>query len=340
MNSIHTFTNILFALSVLFFAQIFATAEAQCIYIDGSGMLQQVNTAGDVPSQFRNTARCAKSGGSVNSQSSSRDFLAAPNEIQIEGNSRSEYINTALGRVQLRWPRRIESVFGRTPLRATTDAANTVSRALKRSAFPSKLQSLNLDWQVVFMDADLPETQIPTYLIQNCHPGWMTPPANIYIVAQRVAGVCSPGERPSRVADEMLTRVMVHEMGHAVEYYMLDGHGGGDRMRAEGFATWFEQYASGFSSILNQRNIISEAKLRARNAIAASPTQFSFSGSGTDYARAAAFFSAIESRLGARAIADVYGTMVKDDLSFFPAIERSMGWNANRLNEEVLRYLK
>ena len=43
-------------------------------------------------------------------------------------------------------------IFGRTPVRAMQDAAKSVSRALKKNAFPLELQRFDLDWDVVFMD--------------------------------------------------------------------------------------------------------------------------------------------------------------------------------------------
>jgi hypothetical protein len=126
------------------------------------------------------------------------------------------------------------------------DAARTIARIISKPAFPAEVRRLKFDWQVIFMDGKLPETQIPEVLARSCHPGWMTPPANIYIVAQRVAGDCGGGqEQVPRVADSTLAAVLVHEIAHAIEYHLLGPAFGGDRMRAEGFATWFTDYASG-----------------------------------------------------------------------------------------------
>ncbi|MCC6953310.1 MAG: hypothetical protein IT290_04265 [Deltaproteobacteria bacterium] len=293
--------------------------------------MRQVNALADVPYELRKHAKCFRS--------SQDTYLAKPQDIELQGSIRREQISSPVGTIHMRWPRKVETQFGRTPLRAMTDVANTVSKALRRASFPSRLQSLNLEWQVIFLDAELPETQIPAYLIANCHPGWMTPPANIYIVAQRVTGGCSNTRVPERVADKELAEVLVHEMGHAIEYHLLEGTNGGDRMRAEGFATWFEGYASDFSSLLNSRNIIDEQKRRAKASIQQSQGYFAFKGSAEDYARAAMNFYAISSRRGVSSLIDVYERMVRDNVGFMVAVDKELDWDAERLAEEIGKFL-
>jgi hypothetical protein len=267
------------------------------------------------------------------------DRLAAPEDIKLKGNIRREEISTPVGRVELRWPRSVELLFGRNPLHAMTDAARTVNQAIRTSSFPRELQNLNADWQVVFMDENLPETQIPYNLISNCHPGWMTPPANIYIVAQRVAAGCNGGKaRRSSVADADLAKVLIHEMGHAVEFQLLQNEFGRNRMRAEGFATWFEGYAASYSSTVNRNQLKEDELTQAKYAIKKSPGEFAFSGDSLDYARASMYFSAIVDRRGLSGLMDVYKAMVRDHLDFFPAIQKELGWSRAELEKEVTKY--
>lgn len=303
--------------------------KEMCVYRTGTGTIKQTNSREDVPAQYQDNANCF-------SPSNNR-YLAPPQEVEIQGTARREDISSPLGRIKMRWPRKVEVLFGRTPMRAMEDAARTVARALSKSSFPSALQKLNLDWQVVFLDDEMPETQIPSYLIQNCHPGWMTPPANIYIVGQRVAGGCGGNRASKGVADSVLTGVLIHEMGHVVEHYLLRNSFDGDRMRAEGFATWFEEYASDYSSYVNRRDIVRNHKVQAKAAMRNSPNNFAFSGTSEDYSRAAMYFAAIADKRGISSLMEVYKTMTATGASFFPAIEKTLGWNRERLEQEAKR---
>ena len=223
-----------------------ASAKEICIYTDKSGTFKTAKSKASIPRKFRARAIC-KDEKELKAAASRRGTqLAAPEDIELKGNIRRERLNSSLGPIDLRWPRTAETLFGRTPLRAMADAARTVSKASRTSAFPSEIQGLNIEWKVVFMDADLPSTQIPAQLRNNCHPGWMTPPANIYIVAQRIAGNCGDQKTvKSSVADSQLTETLVHEIAHVLEYHLLKKKPPSfNRMRSEGFATWFETFAA------------------------------------------------------------------------------------------------
>jgi len=267
-----------------------------------------------------------------------QDYLAKPADIALSGNVRREIINSPLGPISVKWPRKTESLFGRTPLKALSDAALTVSKALARGSVPTELQRLNLPWQVVFLDEDLPELQIPAYLISNCHPGWMTAPANVYIVGQRVAGGCQSTRVGQGVADAELTEVLIHEMGHAIEHAFLGQNFGNDRMRAEGFATWFANYASQFSSLLNRRVSDEKLKLAAKQAIQQSP-QFNFQGSYLDYQRAASIFRVIEDRKSVTDVFAVESLIAKSGVPLMTAIEKRTSWNTQMLDHEIRKYL-
>lgn len=265
--------------------------------------------------------------------------LAKPEDINLKGNIRVADITSSVGRIELRWPRSVEQLFGKTPERAMVDAAVAVSRALKASAFPGPVQNLNQEWSIVFIDADQPTSQIPMALISSCHPGWMTPPANIYIVAQKAANFCSGQKVSSSLADSRLAQVLIHEMGHAVDYQLLQEQFGRNRMRAEGFASWFEQYASDYSGVIPRGSVKSYYTGMAKESLASSG-QFTFSGSASDYARASLFFSAVEDRRGIPGILAIYARMRKSSSEFIPALLAEMGWDAKKLSEEMSRVIK
>ena len=325
-----------------------------CVFRSDRGEVKQVDSIRKVPRELREQAQCfameapSEKGRASRSAPSGKttrgaaggDQMASPDQVALEGNIREEDIGTPIGRIKLRWPRSAETLFGRTPLRAMTDAARTVSKAIRANSFPNYIQDMNMEWQVVFMDADLPETQIPAYLRTNCHPGWMTPPANIYIVADRIAGGCSGSHSTASVADSQLTEVLVHELGHAVEYFMLKYSAEHDRMRAEGFATWFEIYAANYSSVLNRSELQRRTYDSARRAVRRDPNSFTFTGSGEDYARASMFFSAIEDRQGVNGVVQVYQSMVNNRLDFFGAVQKELLWDKSKLNDEVIKLLK
>lgn len=310
-----------------------AESDEFCIYVTPSGRIEQVATIDDVPARYRNNTKCFSS--------KQAEPMAKPEEIELEGTVRKEDIGTPIGKIQLRWPRKVEVLFGRTPQRALSDAARTVGRALKRSGIPTRIQNLSLTWEIVFMDEELPETQIPSYLVSNCHPAWMTPPANIYVVAQRVVAGCGNQRAlEGKVADSRLAQILIHEMGHAVEHAILGKQFGNDRMRAEGFATWFEQYAAGFSSVVSPRTVKAEHLTMAKASFQASPDGFTFRGSGPDYARASLYFAAIAAKKNVGGIMNVYAAMIEKNLSFLAAIEATLDWNESRVLKEVQAALK
>ena len=309
-----------------------AAKKEVCMYILPDGRAQQVRSLGEVPVEYRPVAKCF--------EERANEQLSKPGEIELEGTVRQVHMSSSVGQIHLRWPRKVELLFGRTPERAMADAARTVSRTLKQAGFPPALRNLDIEWNVVFMDQNLPEQQIPSYLVYSCHPGWMTPPANIYLVAQRVANGCSSEQTSRQVSDGRLTQVLLHEMGHVVENQLLGDRFGTDRMRAEGFACWFEQYAANNSSVVSGREVEREYLDLARRAVERSPNAFVFRGSAEDYARAALFFRAVAGRRGAGGVVEIYETMERENLNFVPALMKRMGWGDRKLGEELTRALK
>ena len=263
--------------------------------------------------------------------------MRSPHEIELNGLERKVSLATGIGRIELRWTRDSERLFGRTPERATIEAANAVAKALKQSSFPSRLKFLNLNWNVIFLSKDLKAGQVPNILISNCHPGWMTPPSNIYIASEQAAGSC--GGSPvaiGKVADAELTRVLIHEMGHAVEFALAPDIVI-DRARSEGFATWFEAFAGRFSGLLDVASIRNEQKFLSRQKI--SGNYFSFNGSAQDYALASIIFNIIADERAISDLTRIYDLMGSAHLSFQQAISTVTGWSEKQIDENIIKYL-
>lgn len=309
--------------SILLFLS-FSVFSEYCWYKTTRGELKRVNSINQVPSQFRKSARC----GSLETTE-----LAPPEDVTLEGNIREEEISTSLGKVSLRWVRKSESLFGKTPIRALMDATKTVSRALRNPGFPQSIREINLDWKIVFMDEDLPESEIPTYLVDNCHPAWMTPPANIYVVSQRVAQGCGGYKLTTKDTDAELAKILIHEIGHVIEFQLLHEKQS-SRMTAEGFATWFAEYAGQYSSVINTKKVEAENKEMAKYAIL-KDKNFNFSGSGEDYARASRYFKVIVDKYGIANLIKIYDRVSEGKENFFEAVHFIVGEDQAKLERSI-----
>jgi hypothetical protein len=302
-----------------------AYAEELCMYTNAKGAFVQVVGRDSVPADLRAKANCFTSSvskpnhaiGNTSIPSTNSGVktkaaidaatMALPSDVTLDGNLRRESLDSALGRIELRWPRSVEPLFGASPERAVINAANVVNKTLRQERFTDRLRTLDLDWQIVIIDQAMSEQEIPAPLRMNCHPGWMTPPANIYLVAQRIAGNCEgKTSPPAKLSDDTLEEVLLHEFGHVIEFYLLDKQMTLDRMRAEGFATWFAtlaaQYAKHTGRSTREREVLQAAKV----AIQASPASFIFQGTAHDYARAALFFLAVEKSKGVPGVLAMY----------------------------------
>lgn len=263
--------------------------------------------------------------------------IANADAVEISGNERLEILSTSLGTVNLRWARASETLFGRTPVRAVAEAINAVARTVKGGGWTTKVQTLNVSWSVVFMQEKDVAAQMPPYLLNDCHPGWFTPPGNIYIVAERVAGGCGRGKSTTAVADGVLATVMVHEMGHALEYYILGPAFGGDRMRAEGFASWFERYAGRNTSLYSAREVSERHQSAAKASLQAAPNVWTFQGSALDYARASYAIEAVVRVRGISGLMEVYKQIRERRIDLATAVRTEMSWSALKYNEEIAR---
>ena len=306
-----------------------------CVYKDEHGVIQQVKSLKEVPTKSRHKAECKKASEFSN--------LASPEKMDIAGSEQKTTVSTALGKMEVRLERGAAKYFARLPTKALMDAAQAVNRGLSKGGFPHELRSADYPWKVIFLDKELPETQIPLNLVSNCNPAWMTPPGNIYVIAQRVAGECNGQGRlgPKRFTDTQLAEALVHEMAHAIEYHLLKGKNPGSnsemRMRAEGFATWFTGFASGYSAVIDDKVLSEKYKMGAAKEIATNTKEFQFEGTAGDYARASMYFKAVQSRKGTAGIIAMYDLMANENLDFFSAITKVTGWSKKEIEKQVLK---
>jgi hypothetical protein len=157
----------------------------------------------------------------------------------------------------------------------------------------------------------------------------MVPPNQIYMVVDYISPQCEANGD----VDALLTQVLLHEMGHVLEFALLDGAGGDDRKRAEGFAAWFEGYSSKFSPTIPQGSV--QQRYRALVQSYGGIGSSDFSGSGQDYAVASLEFEAIVARKGVSGLMSVYETMKQKQCGFYQALNQLYGWDRKDLQREV-----
>lgn len=270
--------------------------------------------------------------------------LVLPQNMQLSGGERREVLSSDIGTIELRWERKIERFFVRTPERAISEVARIVRRVLSSGGFPTSFSKFKLNWSVVFFDEHIPSGQIPLSILNGCHPGWMVGDgknAHIYIRARALAAGCDgQAVKDNSIAEGALIQVLLHEFGHGVEHVLVNNQGAVDRLRSEGFATWFEQYAAGYSSDLNQGEIRARLKKLSQYKAEEGPELSHFDGSPYDYAYASMIFMAIEKRFGVRGLLDLYDLMGDKKLAFMAAIQDRYNWDANRVQDEVSRLIK
>jgi len=306
-------------------------AEEWCIYENAQGVVRKVQSLRQIPQNLRGSARCSIS------LSANEEVLAKPQEIKISGSERKERMLTSLGPINLRWSRDIEKILGRSPFRAMADASRMVSKTLKQEGFPQEYRNVSVEWEVIFLDEELPEDQIPLHFISNCHPAWMTPPANIYVVAQRVvAGCLGSGRIPQEDIEREMTTVLAHEMGHVLESTILSAKGfQRERWRAEGFATFFERLAARYSRFVSTDFIEQRHSALARKSFQAMPDNFIFRGRAEDYARASMYLQAIVNDRSIKGLMAVYRRIDSGKQGLREAIYKETGWSEKMLEEKA-----
>jgi hypothetical protein len=299
-------------------------AEAPCAYLTDEGQVEQAESLDKVPRRYQARAVCTDSSASI----------PKPDEVDISGVMKTASFVTDLGPIDVRWPLATEKCFGRSPARAVADAAATVNRALASAPFPPEVKNRSRRWTLAFTDQADAEQQFPAAITIGGHPGFMIPPNQIYLVVDFI----SPDCRGDAVGDALVAQVLLHEMGHVIEFLMLGDEFGLDRQRAEGFASWFEQYSSEYSRVIPRGSVKNYYRKLAAEAMKTFPT--AFEGSPFDYARAALVFDAIVAKRGVAGLMGVYRVMKSEQSPFLQAVEKHLHWNKKTLESEMKARVK
>ena len=260
--------------------------------------------------------------------------IADPNQINLGALVGKASFVSDIGRFEVRWPRVVEDCFGTIPSRAVADAAQAVNRALKSVSFDSRIRNGTSDWDVVFTDEATAVREFPSAIAAGRHPGFMVPPNKVYIIADYIVPGGSSGSKAND-GDQLLARVLIHELGHVIEFKLLENAASFDSERAEGFAAWFEQLASDYASLLPRGSAKAHYVGMAHTSVQDPPG--TFSGSAYDYARASMYFAAIVDRRGVSGLMGVYDEMRNTNKSFLDAVESKIGWDRAKLQQEAIR---
>ncbi len=297
-------------------------AEESCVYVNQSGELVPVSNPNLVPAASRGRMVC---------KDKRIDEVVAPEELDVGRDSRTAEFSTEIGSIKVRWSRSIERCFATSPARAVGDSARAVNRALKSGRFSANAKEGRRDWTLAFIDKVAAISQFPLALTVGQHPGFMIPPNRIYLVTDYISPTCEGGE----IADDVLTQVLLHEMGHVVEYILLgERQAPLDRERSEGFAVWFEQYSADFANSLPKGQVRAYYASLARLA----ETSAKFSSNPAGYANAGVRFQTIVERKGIAGLMNVYSVIREQQVPFEVAVERALSWNKNSFQKQIQQF--
>jgi len=354
--------------SLVFLCTSSAFAEVSCVYTDTEGIFRTASSLNQVPEALRNLARCSetrkrtqKSRPKPEAESSTSIFQKIlkesqptdrresakqvkgrrggplrPDEVELSRSRRQVSLNSSLGKVNLRWDRSAERLFGKSLERAVQSAMTASSRVLAQNSFPGDLRKPNYDWRIVIMDEVPGNVKINMH--GRCHPAWMRPPADIFVSARDLGTVCGHKKLSLSEASIQLQETLVHEIGHAIEFqFMKRGFGVMQRWHNEGFATWFESLGANYISGGGVNR--SEVRNRAKKSWHPDWRPALFQGTGADYARAYSLIAVIAEKKSILRLADVYKTMSENRLPLIKAIEKELGWNEKKLLEAAAKHV-
>jgi hypothetical protein len=305
----------------LLFSPVSCLADDSCVYVTDQREIVSAKSLSDVPARYRAKAVC---------NNHEPKEIPKTEDVQLNGLYRTSSFSTDIGRMEVRWLRESERCFSKSPSRIVAEAASAVNRALKTARFATEAQDRRGDWSLVLVDKATAVSQFPMALSLGGHPGFMVPPDQIYIVVDYLVPACRAGSE----GDGKLLQVLLHEMGHVIDFALMNGVvTGGDRKRSEGFASWFEGYASRYAAEIPKGSVVGMYRdLAQRSEGVGSPD---FQGSGEDYGVAAMEFEAIVHRKGIAGLMLLYGTMRDDRCDMYEAMRKRFGWDARDLKREV-----
>ncbi len=260
-----------------------------------------------------------------------------PEEVPLKGPVREFDMATPLGRLQVRWEVALVGLLGKRPSELAKEAWRAATRTVAKIGFPVGTRGADYQWSLVFMDQKTTE-EVSPWSEGGCHPGWIRPPASIYISVGLLASQCGNGKPISgvKLQNEVL-KTLYHEVGHALEYQLLGEQlFGRERYHSEGFAEWFK-----FRVLerLGKRNDANGELVTAMRSFSDSWKPSDFSGSAEDYSRAFAYIRAIADVRGDRQLFKIYKSMREQEISFEAALKQVTYWSLKRWRREVKKSL-
>jgi hypothetical protein len=309
----------------------------QCIYRDHRGVITVTNRRESIPDNLRAQASCHSR--TVETSRSSPTVALDNNKTQdlIKLSKRATF-NSPLGVVELQWDE--STFFEQSAQSSVISAWRAATKTLSQKHFPLLTRFSNYNWKV-FILSGKSEQLHNLKALGGCHPGWMTPPATIFIASTSLATRCGTHHfTPSQAQDE-LTRVLLHELGHAVEFQLLGRPGTNDRFHSEGFAELFSTLALELYDPLKGKaiklSLLREAQAIFRSSW--SPKQ-DFKGSAEDYRRVFGMMSALIELKGLRRLIDIYEELKASRAPFLEVVRTHVGWSEFEWSKQTFRYLQ
>jgi hypothetical protein len=262
----------------------------------------------------------------------------SPEELKLSGPNRNFEFFSPFGKVRVRWQPKTASYIRDNPYQLVKKTWLMAAKTVSRLNLPINLKSKNYDWSLVFMDRAATLAAYPLKQI-GCHPGWIKPPANIFVSIDFVVTRCQTSDvvvSPLK-AQNTLQATLFHELGHALEFQLLaKAVGRSERYHNEGFATWFEYRA------LKDAGLAAEARQiedNAKNAFYPTWDPKSFNGSNEDYARAFALQSVILEEYRGK-IGDIYSYMSKNNSDYGTAVTKVLKFKPEDWSKKAQKRLR
>ena len=307
--------------SILLLFPVLAVAGDSCVFVTEGREIVSAKSLHEVPVKYRAKAICNDNDPQV---------IPKTEDVQLKGLYRTSSFSTDIGRMEVRWLRESERCFSKSPSRMVSEAASAVNRALKNARFATEAQNRRADWSLILIDKASAVSQFPMALSLGGHPGFMVPPDQIYIVVDYLAPGCVSGLE----SDGKLLQVLLHEMGHVIDFALMNGVvTGGDRKRTEGFASWFEGYASRYAPEISKGSVVTMYHELAQRGGGIGSSDFQ--GTGEDYGVASMEFEAVVNRKGVAGLMVLYATMRDERCDLYEAMRKRFGWDPKDLAREV-----
>ncbi len=250
----------------------------------------------------------------------------------------SHQVKTELGNVFLRYPRNAVVLKVLSPVTSIRRSWEAGALAVLELGLPPLPKEDYPEWNVILTDQTRLEVNGSRVSSAFCHTALMGPPADIVIDGYRLLHPCdgTPVSNPERA----LQRSLVHEIGHGVEYQLLgNGFSRRQRWHAEGFATWFETWATGKLRGEDSGKVQRLMREKAAKSFHKNWRPYLFLGSPEDYLTSYALIASVAERRPVADLVAVYRRSSEENLTLEQAVERQLGLNFEQWMAEAQAFL-